>query len=77
MFALEPWQLLVLFLPALLNLWGIWHALYRVFPTPLERLGWLGLCIFVPFLGGLVYFFVGRRRARTVPSVQQADVEKE
>ena len=26
LFSLEWWQIALLFLPALLNLWGIWHA---------------------------------------------------
>lgn len=63
MFALEPWQLALLFLPALLNLWGIWHAFHHTFPSPLERLIWLGVCTMVPFFGGVAYWLAGRRRA--------------
>ena len=37
LFSLEWWQIALLFLPALLNLWGIWHAFNHTFETPLER----------------------------------------
>ena len=57
-------QLLVLGLFAIPNLFGIWHAFHRVFPTPQERLIWIGLCIFVPVLGGVAYLIFGLRRAR-------------
>lgn len=56
--------LLLLGIPAIPNLFGIWHAYHRVFPTDKERLIWLGLCIFVPVLGGLSYLLFGLRRAR-------------
>ena len=57
-------KLLVLGLLALPNLFGIWHAFHRVFPTPQERLIWIGACIFVPVIGGLCYLIFGIRRAR-------------
>lgn len=61
--SLQWWQLALIFLPALLNLWGIWHSLNHEFANPSERFLWVGLCIFLPFLGGLVYLVFGRRRA--------------
>lgn len=64
MFSLEPWQLALLFLPALLNLWGIWHAYHHDFPAPVERLLWMGLCVLVPVLGGLTYLVFGLSRSR-------------
>lgn len=62
MLQLEIWQLALLFAPALLNLWGIWHAMRHEFPTPAERLVWVVVCIFLPILGGFVYLVAGRAR---------------
>ena len=61
--SLTPWQLALLFLPALLNLWGIWHAFRHPFPSPVERVLWIGLCIFVPLIGGIIYLLFGLRRS--------------
>ena len=63
LFSLEWWQIALLFLPALLNLWGIWHALNHTFETPLERVLWMVACVFVPVLGGVAYVLFGWRRA--------------
>lgn len=49
---------------AIPNLFGIWHAFRRVFPTQQERLIWLGVCVFVPVIGGLAYLVFGLRRSR-------------
>ena len=56
-------QIALLFLPALLNLWGIWHAFNHTFETPLERVLWMVACVFVPVLGGVAYVLFGWRRA--------------
>ncbi len=63
---LQWWQLAMLFLPALLNLWGIWHAFRHEFATPFERVLWMMACIFLPLIGGLAYLLFGMRR--TVPT---------
>ena len=63
LFSLEWWQIALLFLPALLNLWGIWHAFNHTFETPLERVLWMVACVFVPVLGGVAYVLFGWRRA--------------
>lgn len=55
---------ILLGLPAIPNLFGIWHAYHRVFPTDKERLIWMGVCIFVPVLGGIAYLIFGFRRAK-------------
>ncbi len=65
--------LLLMALPILPNLWSIWHAYFRTFKTDVERLIWLGICVFVPVLGGLVYIIFGRprgRKADVVPAGQ-------
>ena len=48
---------------ALPNLFGIGHAFHRYFRTPQERLIWLGVCIFVPVIGGIIYLLFGMRRS--------------
>ncbi len=53
---------LLLVIPALPNLWGIWHAFKHTFPTGQERLLWICACVFVPVLGGVAYILFGRRR---------------
>ena len=47
-----------------LSAWAVWHSFRHVFDTPQERLLWLLFAAFVPFLGGLIYFLLGRRRVR-------------
>jgi hypothetical protein len=54
----------LLALPALPNLFGIAHACRSTFPTPQERLLWMGLCVFLPVIGGLAYLAFGMRRTR-------------
>lgn len=63
LFSLEWWQLALLLVPALPNLWGIWHAFNHMFETPLERIVWIMACVFIPLLGGLAYLLFGWRRA--------------
>lgn len=61
------WKLALFFIvtavPILPNLYAIWHAFHRVFPSDKEKMTWLGICVFIPVLGGLAYIFVGRKRA--------------
>lgn len=64
LFSLAWWQLALLFLPALLNLWAIWHAFNHTFATPLERIIWMMACVFIPVLSGVAYLLFGWRRAR-------------
>ena len=61
---MELWQYAILAILPLPNLWGIWHAFHRNFPNPQERLIWMGVCIFVPVIGGLAYLLFGFRRSR-------------
>ena len=60
---LAMWAL-ILSLPILPNLWAIWHAFHRQFPTPIERLVWMFLATLAPVIGGLAYLVVGRARAK-------------
>lgn len=68
MFDLPTSQLLLILvllaLPILPNLWAIWHSFHAEFATHQEKMVWLAVNIFVPVLGGLVYLFWGRKRAR-------------
>jgi len=54
----------IVLLCVIISLWGIVHAFYREFPTVNEKLIWLALVVFVPFVGGLTYLFIGRKRGR-------------
>ena len=56
-------QLMLLILPALPNMWALKHAMYHDFPTPREKYRWMLACVFLPCVGGLAYYFVGRRHA--------------
>lgn len=62
--------MLLLALPILPNLWCIWHAYSSEFPTPAERLLWMGLGVFVPVIGGLAYLLIGWRRSRKPRAIQ-------
>ena len=57
-------KLCLLTVPILPNLWCIWHASHHDFADAKERNLWIRIGVFVPVLGGLAYFFIGRRRAR-------------
>ena len=71
---MDFFTLVLLGLPALPNLFGIWHSYHRIFPTDKERLIWLGVCIFVPVLGGISYLLFGFRRARKyVPGMDDGE----
>lgn len=59
--------LVLLILPVIPNLWAIWHIFHHDFATPAEKKGWIWLNIILPVLGGIIYFFVGRRRVVTLP----------
>ncbi len=59
----QPALLAVLVLLPVPNLWAIYHAFYRRFPTDAEKMIWICVGIFVPILGGVIYFFTGRKRA--------------
>ena len=51
-------------LPLLANFLAIWHAYKRQFNSPLEKVLWLGVGLFLPFLGGLPYWLIGAWRGR-------------
>ena len=56
--------LILLAIPILPNLWSIRHAYYRDFPSPTEKMIWLGISVFIPVLGGLAYLIWGRKRGQ-------------
>lgn len=59
--------IIILSLPILPNLWCIWHARGHTFPRPGEQEMWIRAGTFMPVIGGLLYLFVGWRRARPFP----------
>ncbi|MDR2891765.1 MAG: PLDc N-terminal domain-containing protein [Deltaproteobacteria bacterium] len=52
----------VLLIPLLPNLWCIWQAARKTFPYSTEKMLWLGLGMFFPVIGGLIFLAVGQRR---------------
>ncbi|MDR2726477.1 MAG: PLDc N-terminal domain-containing protein [Deltaproteobacteria bacterium] len=66
MLDLTPAQLALCFAPALINLWAIWHAATRKFPSPIEQAVWIAAGMLVPVLGGLAYLCFGLRRSNKV-----------
>ena len=70
LFALSPERLvlvlILLAIPILPNLWSIWHAFHRDFPTVQEKMSWISVAVFVPVLGGIAYLFLGRPRSRKI-----------
>ncbi len=56
--------LVLLAIPILPNLWSIWHAFHRDFPTVQEKMIWISVAVFIPVLGGVAYILFGRPRSR-------------
>lgn len=54
----------LLILPILPNLWGIFHAYKKQFPTPQERAAWLLCLVMLPVIGGVGYILFGRKRTQ-------------
>ena len=70
-------QLLMLIVPALPNMWVLKHAMYHDFPTPREKYRWMMACVFIPCLGGIAYYFVGRKHASREKVDIRARIEAE
>lgn len=47
-----------------ITLWAIWHAYWRDFDNPQEKFYWIMAAMFLPFIGGLAYLIIGRKRGR-------------
>lgn len=61
---LHAWQIVVLFSPVLPNLWSLHHVFHHKYPGKYERLVWAYIAIFLPLVGGLIYIFFGKKRAK-------------
>jgi hypothetical protein len=61
-----PVFLVLAVIPILPNLWCIYHAFNREFPTVAEKMAWIGLGVFVPVIGGLIYLIWGRKRGQKI-----------
>lgn len=58
------WHALIIALPMLPTLWGIWHIWSHDFNgNPQKRALWLVLVVFLPCIGGLIYLCCGRKYA--------------
>ena len=50
----------------LISLYSIWDAFHREFRSTAEKMAWVELCVLVPFLGGVAYLLVGKKRGRKI-----------
>lgn len=57
-------MLLLLIIPAFVNLWAIWHAMRHQFASEKEKFFWVLASVFIPFVGGLIYLIFGVRRCQ-------------
>lgn len=48
---------ILLFLPACINLWALWHVLKASSLDTVSKVKWVAFLIFVPVLAGIAYFF--------------------
>jgi hypothetical protein len=55
-------ELLIIFVPAILWLWALIDVLRSEFRDSSTKVVWLIAIIFVPFLGAILYFGIGRRQ---------------
>lgn len=60
---LSSTQMMLLVLPILPNMFALKHCFHRDFPTEKEKYRWMMACVFLPCIGGIAYFLVGRRHA--------------
>lgn len=56
--------IILFMLPAVINLWAIWHAMTHRFDHEKEKMLWILGAIFLPVFGGLLYLFFGLRRSK-------------
>ena len=64
----SQWALLAGFIGLFvaLSLYSIWDAFHRDFGSSNAKLGWIQLAVLVPFLGGLAYLLIGRKKGRRI-----------
>jgi hypothetical protein len=55
-------ELLIIFIPAILWIWALIDVLRSEFRDGSTKVVWLIAIIFVPFLGAILYFSIGRRQ---------------
>ena len=60
---LSSTQMMLLVLPILPNMFALKHCFHHDFPTEKEKYRWMMACVFLPCVGGIAYFLVGRRHA--------------
>lgn len=55
--------LILLFIPALVNLWAIWHTFTHEFSSTRQRMLWMLVTVFVPLIGGTIYLIFGYKKS--------------
>ncbi|SKA71410.1 PLDc N-terminal domain-containing protein [Desulfobaculum bizertense] len=58
----------IVLIAVLLSFWAIWHAFWRQFPSQQEKMIWLAVAVFIPFIGGIIYLLFGKNRGRRLES---------
>lgn len=51
----------------LVSLYAIWDAFHREFASTAEKMAWIQLSVLVPFLGGVTYLLLGKKRGHKIP----------
>ena len=62
----SPTTFALFMLPAITNLWGIYHTARHNFPRENERALWMAACIFLPIIGPVFYLIFGLRRSKII-----------
>ncbi len=63
---MTPLDYILISIPALINLWAIWHAMMVSKLETIHKVIWVAILIFVPVLGGIAYFFGSYLRQKKV-----------
>lgn len=63
---MSPLGHVLIFLPALINLWAIWHVMKVSNLETIPKTIWVGFLIFVPVIAGIAYFFGSYLRQKRV-----------
>ena len=63
---MSPLYYVLLFIPALINLWAIWHAMMVSKLETIHKIIWVAALILIPVHAGVAYFFGSYLRQKKV-----------
>lgn len=64
MFQLTLWQIALLLSPLLIVAWALWDLRSRTFENYNTRFLWIYIITFIPIIGAIAYFFIGRKKTK-------------